>query len=571
MRILIGFAVLGALFAIATAGWTEGIDQPSSPDPAVVSGAPPPTLHGELALSVADAIAMSIENNLDVEIARFTPLIADLDHTAAWGAYDPIFSASTEYSRTETPTASALEPSPRTLDRKTTGSVGVGGLLPKIGAEWEISYAGQSIETSQALQSLSPEYRASLLGSLTLPLLKGAWWGEPWVAVKQSRIGAEIGDEGFRTALMDITRGTQDAYWNVSASAEQRRVAHKSLEARRALLERTEAQYEVGVVSRVEVTEAEAGVAEGEVGVIRAENAYRGAQDVLIDLVLGPNLTPDSRLEIRPTDSPEEIVTYAVDPEEANRKALSHRPEIATARKGIEQQEIELKFRKNQRLPQLDLKLTYGNQGLAGRTNPEPTFFGCRPQWNPSTDSRCAAFPTPRQCLAPPTCQRAPVTSVKRSFWTADDDFFSADAARQWSGGAVLTIPIGSVSTRAGVSKARLELRRARTQVRRLELDIVLQVRDAIRNLRSSLEGIGAAERARVAAEEQLRAENIRLEHGESTPFDVLQREEALVEAESVKISALQGYHNSVTALDRAQGTILRNHNIAVEDAAPLR
>ena len=107
--------------------------------------------------------------------------------------------------------------------------------------------------------------------------------------------------------------------------------------------------------------------------------------------------------------------------------------------------------------------------------------------------------------------------------------------------------------------------------LRKLELDIVLQVRDAIRNLASSLEGIGAAERRRVAAEEQLRAESIRLQYGESTPFEVLQREEVLVEAESQKILALQLYHNSVTALDRAQGTILRNHNIVVEDAAVLR
>ena len=98
---------------------------------------------------------------------------------------------------------------------------------------------------------------------------------------------------------------------------------------------------------------------------------------------------------------------------------------------------------------------------------------------------------------------------MKRSYWTTDDDWFSADGARQWSGGVVLTVPLGSVSTRAGVSKARLELRRARTQVRRLELTIVLEVRDAIRNLRSSLEGIGAAERSRVAAEDpKSKAEN---------------------------------------------------------------
>ena len=157
------------------------------------------------------------------------------------------------------------------------------------------------------------------------------------------------------------------------------------------------------------------------------------------------------------------------------------------------------------------------------------------------------------------------------TYSSAHDDFFNDNGASQWSGGAEVTIPIGNVSGRAGVSKAQLELRRAHTEVRRLELDIVLEVREAIRDLDSSLEGIEAAERRRVAAEEQLRAESIRLEYGESTPFDVLQREEVLVDAESQKINALQAYHNSVTALERAQGTILRNRNIAVEEAAVLR
>jgi len=541
MRILTGFGLLVLFLTVAGAGWAQ--------EP----GAPPPTLHGELALSVEDAITMSIENNLDVEIARFTPLIADLDHTSAWGAYDPNLFGNFEYSSTQRPVVSSLQVgSNRTIERKTAGAAGVIGLIPKLGAQYEIAYGGQKLLSNSSVQGLSPEYRANVLGSLTLPLLKGAWWGEPWVAVKQTGIGSEIADEEFRRNLMDLTRATRDAYWNVAAASEQRRVAQKSLEARQGLLDQTEAQYEVGVVSRVEVTEAEAGLAEGEVGVIVTENQYRTAQDQLIDLVLGPNLTPDSRLEIRPTDSPEEVVTYAVDPEEANRKALAHRPEIASARKSIEQQEIELKFRKNQRLPQLDLKFTYGYQGLGGSTNPQPLNFGCP------------------QGVTPP-CQRPPVTSAGRTFSSSHDGFLNSNGATQWSGGVEVTFPIGNVSGRAGASKAQLELRRARTQVRRLELDIVLEVREAIRNLYSAVEGTEAAERRRLAAEEQRRAEAIRLEYGESTPFDVLLREEVLVDAESQKINALQLYHNSVTALERAQGTILRNHNIAVEEAAPLR
>jgi outer membrane protein TolC len=540
MRILTLFGTLGLFLLIGGMGWAQAPGEPSPPTDEAARGAPPPTLHGELALSVSDAIAMTIENNLNVEIARFTPLLADLDHTSAWGSYDPVAFGDFGYSSDETPVATALQAGNVTIERKTAGSAGVTGLIPRIGTQYEIGYGGQRVLSNSSIQSLSPEYRANLLGSLRQPLLKGAWWGEPWVAVKQTGIGSEIADEEFRRNLMDLIKATQDAYWGVSAASEQRRVAQKSLEARQALLDQTEAQYEVGVVSRVEVIQAEAGLAEGEVGVIVAENAYRTAQDLLIDLVLGPNLTPDSRLEIQPTDSPEEIVTYDVDPEEANRKALAHRPEIAGARKAIEQQEVELKFRKNQRLPQLDLKFTYGYSGLGGSNNSAPQLGG-------------------------------PVPPIDLSYSQAHNNWFDDDGASQWSGGVEVTFPIGNVSSRAGVSKAHLELRRARTQVRRLELDIVLEVREAIRNLYSAVEGIEAAERRRAAAEEQRRAEAIRLEYGESTPFDVLQREEVLVDAESQKINALQLYHNSVTALDRAQGTILRNRNIVVEDAATLR
>jgi outer membrane protein TolC len=92
-----------------------------------------------------------------------------------------------------------------------------------------------------------------------------------------------------------------------------------------------------------------------------------------------------------------------------------------------------------------------------------------------------------------------------------------------------------------------------------------------VRNLLSAQEGIEASEREVVAAAEQLRAERIRLEYGESTPFDVLLREEDFVDAEARKIGAFQTYRSSVTGLDRFQGTILRNRNISIDQASRLR
>ena len=73
-----------------------------------------------------------------------------------------------------------------------------------------------------------------------------------------------LGADKFDSELMDQVQNTEDAYWGLIAAQDSTRVAEKSLETAKALLEQTQAQYEVGVVSRVEVVQAEAGVADRE-------------------------------------------------------------------------------------------------------------------------------------------------------------------------------------------------------------------------------------------------------------------------------------------------------------------
>jgi hypothetical protein len=89
----------------------------------------------------------------------------------------------------------------------------------------------------------------------------------------------------------------------------------------------------------------------------------------------------------------------------------------------------------------------------------------------------------------------------------------------------ILSIPLGNNTARHQHAKAEFELRRAETALLRLEQSIVSEIRRAARNLAASFEGIEAAERAQVAAAEQLRAERVRLEHGESTPSTLLREQ----------------------------------------------
>jgi outer membrane protein len=529
--------LLAILFLAAPGGAQP---QPSDPGLPVASSQ---TLHGELAISLEEALGMAIENNLNVEIVRHDPLIATEQAIAAWGSYDPRVASEANWARNQTPVASELQGGLSLIEEdELYGFGGIRGLVPMLGWSYEIGYNGQRLESNSAIQSLSPEYRSGLTGSIVLPVLKGFLWGEAWIQVKTTQVFEDQSYEEFRLRLMDTITAVEGSYWDVIATRQQLKVANKSVETAAALLDQTKAQYEVGVVSKVEVVEAEAGVADRDFNRIVAENLYLRAQDTLIDLVLGPHLTPDSRLELRPTTEPD-VVDYQIDSDAAAAKAFEHRPELSIAEFVVENQELNLKFAKNQRLPQLDVVGSYGYAGLAGTTNPAPGF-GDGP--------------------------REPIPIHDR-YSDSHSNYFSDSGARSWSAGAVLSFPIGKIRERADVRRARLEIRRANTQVRRVEQDIILEVRDAVRNLQSSIEGIEASKQNMESAQEQLRAEQIRLEHGESTPFEVLQREEDLVQAESRHINSLQAYRNSVTALDRRQGTILRDRGIVVDDALTLR
>ena len=506
-------------------------------------------LHGKLALSLADAVKMGLENNLNVEVFRFQPLVAEQEEEIAWGSYDPELFSEFGYSATKTPNANILLGTTLSSNRSADGSGGFRGLVPWLSTQYELKLDGSRATTNNTISVLSPELRSNFSVSVTQPLLKDLVWNQAWTQVKTTRILSESARQDFRNAVMDTVAAIEAAYWELIAADERRRVNEKSLETAGALLDQTQIQYEVGVVAKVRITEAEAGLASRDFNMIVARNEYGTAQDVLIDLVLGRGLRAESTLEIEPTDRPEDYIVYEIDVPAAVERAFSLRPDLAAARKEIERQQIQLKFAKSQRLPRLDAIVSYGYEGLAGDQNSR--FNRCRFDPDPACDPN----------------EQVDSTNFGDTF----DDYFTSDVADQFVARLQVSIPIPNTSARHGVSKAELDLRRARTRTRRLEQDIILDVRQKARNLESAQEGIGAAERRRVAAEEQLRAEEIRLEYGESTPFDVLLREEDLVEAESEKIRALQVYRTSTTELHRAQGTILQNQNIRIDAVSALR
>lgn len=489
-------------------------------------------------LSLGEAVALGIRNGLDVEVERYAPLIAEAEKDSAWGAYNPRLFADALYDVAKSPNTFAINQAAANRDRVQGGGIGFEQLVPYLGASVTAEFRSTSTKTRSTIQQLSAQFDSSFFVTARVPVARDLIWNSAWTNVKTSSLAYEQSAASFQQSLMDIVQSTVNRYWDLVAARDRVRVAQKSLETARALLEQTKTQFEVGVVSRVEVVESEAGVAERESDLIRDANTYRRAQDQLVNAVLGTELAATTEIQLVPTEDPAVESDRDVNLAEAVRTAFLKRPELAQATNEIDQGEIALKFAKNQRLPQLDAEVRFGYVGISGRQNPNFRPF------DPTA-------PIPNVPTAGPN--------------NASEDFFQSDGSENYSARGIFSIPVPNTLGRKRVKQREFELRRAQSRRKRSEQVIILEVRDAARTLLSSAQGIDAAERRRLSAEEQLRAERIRLEHGESTPFEVLQREEKLVEAENLKIVALQTYRAAEVALDRAQGTILEVHEVEIE------
>ncbi len=484
-------------------------------------------------IGLREAVGLALENNLDLELARAEPAVAAQALREAQGAFDPTLSGSYAFERAERPLATLLEsldPTVPPLDRLDEDSwvtrSGVTGLLP-FGLEYSSNYQLRRLESNSTLATLDREWRAQWQSELRFPLLKDLIYNPQNVQVRRSRISREIAHEDFHRQLSEILQQVETTYWELAAARAQQRVAEKSLATAQDLLEQTKVRYEVGVVAKISVTQAEAGVAEREVEAIRAQNRAAKAQDTLLNAVLAPNPQAYLETELIPTDPA--YVAYETNLDVAMQRALESRPELLAARKQVEDAEVQLAYAENQRQPSLDLTLQYTVNGLSGDSRPG----------NP--------------------------VNLGEGFRSAHSGFFRSEGAEGFRLGGEFSVPLANRSARALAVQRRIELRRVRTRLRREEQRVILEVRNAVRGIHDTQQALEAVERRRIAQEETLRAEQEKLRLGDSTPHDVLEFEEDLAEAASQQINALQAYRIAITALERSQATLLESRGISIE------
>ena len=130
--------------------------------------------------------------------------------------------------------------------------------------------------------------------------------------------------------------------------------------------------------------------------------------------------------------------------------------------------------------------------------------------------------------------------------------------------GVQVTLPIHNRIAEADLARDELQLKQSQIRVQQLQNQASLEVEDALIAMRRARSSWEAAVQARKFQQESLEAEQTRFEVGASTAFFVIQYESLLAQARSTEVAAKSSYVKARAALDRANGTILEAHNISV-------
>ncbi len=488
---------------------------------------PQPTTRSERreAISLADAALRALQNNLDITISRQTKESRLSDIIIEQAKFDPTFSLNGQYNRIVNP-----------LNRPVFG--GTAGVLQEItvfdqrnhsvtvdltqnlltGGNVDLNYSPQRSNINANVASgflFNPAYTGGLALTLTQPLLRNAGVDLNKTFIKIAQNNATVEEHVFRDRVMTVLATVEQTYWELVFAYENLKVAQAALKAAEELLASNRAKAKAGVMSIVDVLQAEAAVASRVEQILVAEKAIRDQEDQLRRL-LNPSeeeLRQDVRLT--PVDQPVTVLE-PISLQEAIDVALERRPEIIQAGKNVETSELHIKFAKNQLLPTLSFQ---GTMGLAGLGNDYPD-------------------------------------SVNKNF---SGDFYNYGA------GLVLSYPLGNRSAWSTYNKRQLEARNAQASLQSVRQQIIVGVREAVRRVQTDFKRIETTRSARIMAEKQLQAEQERLKVGLSTTRFVLDFQRDLATAQANELRAIVDYNKSLSNLARHKATTLDRYHIELQ------
>lgn len=569
---------------------------------------------GKLMLSIDDAVALALENNLDMAIARYNLNIADTDilraksgnsilgtpigvvqntpgggvggfgtavgsgagGTSAGSAgagtgtlgivsstlgigspitsFDPIINGTLQMDRDYALSSSAFNGVP--VINQNTGTANFSYLQGfYTGTNLSVGFNNTHLTTNIPFTTLSPEVASGFQFRLTQPLLQGFGVLANTRFIRLAKNNRELSDVAFRLQTVTTVDQIENMYWDLVYAYENVRVQQESLAFAQKTLGDTQKQVQIGSLAPIEVVRAQSTVASDQQLLTVAQTNLQ-LQQLLMKNALSRNLknTSLADAEVIPTSTMKLPQEESVVPtQDLVNDAMGHRAELAESRIDLSSRELNVKAVRNSMLPTLNAFAYYGGSGLGGNLNPNIPFCS-------------GGNSTNVLCITPGEIPSQFTSGQPVSYGSALSDLVNSSAPDKGVG-ITLNIPIRNRNAQANQVRSELEYRQAQMRLQQVENQITIEVRNAQFSVQQNRASVTAAQAAVELARQSLDAEQKKLNLGASTSTLVLQNESALATSESTLVSAMAAYEKSEIELDRATGLLLDHAGIIMADA----
>ena len=473
-------------------------------------------------LSMNDAVEMALEQNLTIQVERLNPQLQDLSIATVRAAWTPTLSTTFQNNDQQRPSSTQLDGGAiSTYTTAFSNDIGI-SQLTKWGGNYNVSWNSATQSTSNFFTSFNPSVRSTVNFNYSQPLLRNFKIDNARQQLLISTKNREISDVQLRETIVSTVRQVKNAYWQLSYAIASLAVQQQSLELAKESLRNNQVRVEVGTMAPIDIVEAQAEVARNEETVIVAESNIEEAEDGLRALIMDP-VTPNFwDINLEPTDTPL-LQTREIDIDAAVRNALSKRTDLSRVRKNLENVDVNIRYYKNQTLPDVNFQMNYSAQGVGGTKLTRDSFFGGNV-----------------------------INSVTKGYGSVLGDVFTSDFPT-WTFGFTVGYPIGTSTADVNLVRSRLQRRQTETQIKSTELQVAGEVRRVGREVNTNLKRVDATGSARQLAEQRLEAEQKKFAVGMSTSFLVFQAQRDLAQARNNELGAILDYNRAIVDFDAVQ------------------
>jgi outer membrane protein len=548
---------------------------------------------GKLYLSAQDVVALAIENNLDVEIQRYGPLLAeevirraqgggtlrDITTTVAAG---PTSVSSTGVANVTTigssvaatqgaAVISATGPALPNLDPNFSANISFGHLTNPVsntfttivnavqtnshvfnfsysqgfatGTSYVLSFNNQHLQQNILTNVLNPSTSSALDLQISQNLLNGFGLAVNRRYIKVAKNNRKFSDLQFKQQLITTISSILNLYWDLVAFDENVRVAQQALDTAQRLYEDNKKQVQIGTLAPIEVTRAEAEVATDKQNLLVAETNVLQQETILKNTlskngVASPTLADVRIVPVEKIRVPDEEtlpdVNRLVD------EATRNRPEIQQSRLNIESSKLSMVGSRNALRPTLQAFAELTNNGLTGS-----------PQSYTSPTTGFTLGPDP---YFVGTYSNAIAQIFRRNF-------------PSYSAGFALNIPLRNRANQADYVTDQLTLRQSELQLQKSLNGVRVDVQNAMIGIQQARAGYESAVKARILQQQTLDAEKKKYSLGASTVYQVIQDQRDLATAQGNEVQAQATYVHARIAFDQALGRTLDANNVSITEA----